>query len=86
MARRIGETVGPCDLVLTSPSPRAIETALAMGYAVDACSDVLGEMPEAFVQEIGHHERWAWAEPFAVFAEVIARGGAMASDGDPSLA
>ena len=81
LARRIGETIGPCDLVLTSPSPRTIETALAMGYAVDECLDALGEMPEAFVQEIGHHERWSWEEPFQVFAEVFARGGAAAQVG-----
>lgn len=78
---QIGETVGPCALVLTSPSPRAIETALAMGYAVDECLNALGEMPEAFVQEIGHHERWAWEEPFQVFAQVFARGGATAQVG-----
>jgi broad specificity phosphatase PhoE len=81
LARRIGETIGPCDLVLTSPSPRAIETALAMGYAVDACLDALGEMAEAFVQEIGHHERWSWEEPFQVFAQILARGGATAQVG-----
>jgi broad specificity phosphatase PhoE len=81
LARRIGETIGPCDLVLTSFSPRTIETALAMGYAVDESLGALGEMPEAFVQDIGHHERWAWEEPFQVFAEVLARGGATAQVG-----
>ena len=39
-ARRIGEQImgeqiGPFDLVLTSHIPRTLETALAMGFAVD---------------------------------------------------
>ncbi len=35
LARRVGETIGPVDLVLTSPAGRARETALAMRYAID---------------------------------------------------
>ena len=73
LARRIGETIGPCDLVLSSPSPRTIETALATGYTVDGCLNALGELPEAFVEEIGHRERWAWEDPFQVLAQVLAQ-------------
>jgi broad specificity phosphatase PhoE len=35
LARRIGAEMGPYDWVVTSSSPRAIETAVAMGFAVD---------------------------------------------------
>ena len=35
LARRVGEQIGPFDLVVSSPAPRAVETAIAMGYAVD---------------------------------------------------
>jgi broad specificity phosphatase PhoE len=31
LARLVGETSGPFSLVVTSPIPRAIETAIAMG-------------------------------------------------------
>src|SRR5262249_2904886 len=38
-------------------------------------------MPEAFVQEISHHERWDWEDPFQVFAQVVARAVAAAQAG-----
>jgi broad specificity phosphatase PhoE len=76
LARAGGATIGPFDLVLTSPSPRTLETAIAMGFAVDDQLDVLGDIPPEVVDEIGHHERWAWEAPFVRFAQVVAQGGA----------
>ena len=35
LARRVGEGRGPFAWVVTSPRPRYIETAVAMGFAVD---------------------------------------------------
>lgn len=35
LARRIGSTLGHFDRVVTSTEPRAYDTAIAMGYAVD---------------------------------------------------
>jgi broad specificity phosphatase PhoE len=35
LARRVGGQAGPFDLVVSSRAPRAFETAIAMGYAVD---------------------------------------------------
>ncbi len=35
LARKVGETMGPFARVVTSKSPRAYETAYAMGFAVD---------------------------------------------------
>jgi broad specificity phosphatase PhoE len=43
LARRIGATMGPFELTFTSPKPRAFETAIAMGFAVDEQLDVLAE-------------------------------------------
>ena len=49
LARRVGEDLGPFDQVVTSPLPRCIETAIAMGFAVNttiedlAGDDGLGE-------------------------------------------
>ena len=34
LARRVGETMGRYDLVVTSPVARAFETAIAMGFTV----------------------------------------------------
>lgn len=74
-ARRIGETIGPFDRVLASTIPRTLETALALGFAVDDRQEVLGHIPLDVWEETGHHERWAWENPFARFAEIIARDG-----------
>jgi len=57
-ARAIGAQIGPFDLVLTSQLPRTLETALAIGFAVDEQLAVLGEIQPAVWDEIGHHERW----------------------------
>ena len=35
LARLVGENLGPFDRVITSTLPRAFETAIAMGFAVD---------------------------------------------------
>jgi broad specificity phosphatase PhoE len=74
-ARRIGEQIGPFDLVLTSYIPRTLETAIAMGFAVDDQLAVLGDIPADVWDEIGHQERWTWESPFAMFARFVAQGG-----------
>src|SRR5437868_14135501 len=49
MARRLGKQLGPFDRVVSSPLARCVETAVAMGFAVDedrpalAGDDVRGE-------------------------------------------
>jgi hypothetical protein len=40
LARLVGRSLGSFAFVVTSASPRAIETALAMGYAVDDTADL----------------------------------------------
>ncbi|MEW6736771.1 MAG: histidine phosphatase family protein [Acidobacteriota bacterium] len=74
-ARRIGEQLGPFDLVLTSHIPRTLETAIAMGFAVDNQLEILGNIPMEVWDEIGHQERWAWDKPFLVFASFVSQGG-----------
>jgi broad specificity phosphatase PhoE len=41
LARRLGAEMGPFALVLTSPAERAIQTAVAMGFALDRIEDAL---------------------------------------------
>lgn len=81
MAREIGSHLGPFDLVLTSHSPRTLETAIAMSFAVDEQLEALGDIPQEVVEEIGHHERWAWEHPFLTFARFVVRGGPTARMG-----
>lgn len=75
LARKIGAEIGPFDLVLTSPAPRTLETAIAMGLAVNDQLEALGDLSPAVAAEIGHHDRWTWKEPFVTFAQFARRGG-----------
>ncbi|HUZ79482.1 MAG TPA: histidine phosphatase family protein [Thermoplasmata archaeon] len=45
-ARIVGNSIGPFYRVVTSPRPRAIETAVAMGFAVDYEIPELARFPE----------------------------------------
>jgi len=75
LARRVGETIGPFDRVITSPAPRAFETAIAMGFAVDEQLDALAEMGSAADAEI------RWPASFGEIALAMRRGGAAAKFG-----
>ncbi len=72
LARRVGSSRGAYDRVITSTIPRAFETAIAMGFAVDEQLDQLREMSNDVDAEIH------WAAGFAAFARVIEQGGATA--------
>jgi broad specificity phosphatase PhoE len=75
LARAVAAGLGPVGYVLTSASPRAIETAIAMGLAVD---DTV-EMVSGYVSgEVGFHEQWTWERPYATYARLIERGGGLA--------
>ncbi len=73
LARRLGAGMGPFDRVVTSALPRALETALAMGFAVgEQNPDLNMEMPGA-AAEVN------WHEGYAAVAQAVRRGGAVAS-------
>ncbi len=52
LARALGAGLGPFDLVVTSNLPRAYETAIAMGLAVDEQVPWLSHLPEGFEDEV----------------------------------
>lgn len=52
LARRVGAELGPYDAVLTSDLARAVETAVAMGFAVGATCEELGAYPETLPDAI----------------------------------
>ena len=70
LARRTGETMGRFDLVVTSDIPRAFETAIAMGYAVDRQEEQLGKLGKGVEDEID------WELGFAEFARAYGKGKA----------
>jgi hypothetical protein len=75
LARSLGETMGPFAVVATSVSPRARETAVAMGFAVDQEVVTLGSDPELYA-ESDASRWWEDSQPFVGLAKAIAVGGA----------
>jgi broad specificity phosphatase PhoE len=70
LARQVGRSLGPFAYVATSASTRAIETALAMGYAIDDTVDLpFGYLPG----QIAHHDQWHWPQPYRTYAELLAQ-------------
>ena len=69
-ARRLGAPLGPFDYVVASDVPWTSETALAMGFAVDECVLVHGDLLAAAAAAIGDH---SWADdpdPFATWTRL----------------
>ncbi len=63
LARHAGEGLGHFDRVVTSTIPRAFETAIAMGYAVDEQIEQLGLMSDAVTEAIQWNAGFtAWAK------------------------
>jgi broad specificity phosphatase PhoE len=70
LARLVGQTLGPFDRVVTSTRPRAFETAIAMGFAVDAQIELLSTSGDDVEREV------PWPQPFGAYAKAMYLGGA----------
>ncbi len=70
LARGLGDGMGRFDRVSASTLPRAPETAVAMGFAVDELYDPEDELvllPQVW-RAVGMGRRTDWAHAFAIFA------------------
>ena len=72
LARLVGQNLGPFDRVVTSTLPRAFETAIAMGFAVDEQNELMSSYSDAVEMEA------PWPLSPAQYAEIIETGGAAA--------
>ncbi|MBS1962095.1 MAG: histidine phosphatase family protein [Bdellovibrionales bacterium] len=54
IAREVGEKAGPFARVISSPKRRAVETAVAMGFAVDETYSVLKSIPKDLNDFVPH--------------------------------
>jgi broad specificity phosphatase PhoE len=72
LARSVGQAIGPFERVATSTLPRAFETAIAMGFAVDEQSELMS----TYGNDVNDEAPWPMS--FANYAKVIQRGGAAA--------
>jgi broad specificity phosphatase PhoE len=69
LARRVGEGLGPFDLVVTSTLPRAFETAIAMGFAVHEQVELMSSFGADVESQV------PWPQPFDVYARAVRREG-----------
>ena len=69
LARLVGETSGPFSLVATSHIPRAIETAIAMGFEIDEINEFLAHVP------VDVPDSSLWPSPFSTISQAVSSGG-----------
>ena len=69
LARRVGENIGPFGRVVTSTLPRAFETAIAMGFAVNEQIELMSSYGADVEREV------PWPQPFAAYARAVRGGG-----------
>jgi broad specificity phosphatase PhoE len=67
LARLVGENLGPFDRVVTSTLPRAFETAIAMGFAVDEQVELMSTYGADVEREV------PWPQTFAAYAKAVRR-------------
>lgn len=65
LAQHIGRALGPFDLVVTSELPRAIETAIAMGFSVDRYVADLGILPDIVLAAL------AWPNSLTAISKIL---------------
>lgn len=75
LARNLGGTMGKFNLVITSTMPRAFETAIAMGYAVDEQIEGLGMVDDG-VQEEVKWDNTVWDVSFERWSRAYKLNGA----------
>jgi broad specificity phosphatase PhoE len=72
LARLVGQNMGPFDRVITSTLPRAFETAIAMGFAVDEQTELMSSYGSVVEREV------PWPQSFVTYAEIVKHGSAAA--------
>ena len=70
LARLVGQNLGPFDRVMTSTLPRAFETAIAMGFAVDEQIELMSTYGDDVEWEV------PWPSTPVKYAEAIRNDGA----------
>ena len=73
LARLVGQNMGTFDLVVTSTLPRAFETAIAMGFAVDEQIELMS----TYGSDVGREAPWPLS--LAGYAESVRGAGAAAA-------
>ncbi|HNF94355.1 MAG TPA: phosphoglycerate mutase family protein [Anaerolineales bacterium] len=72
LARNVGQNIGPFDFVSTSTLPRAFDTAIAMGFAVNEQNPLMNTYGGAVEREA------PWPMPFFHYSEIVKQAEAAA--------
>ena len=72
LARLVGQNLGPFDRVVTSTLPRAFETAIAMGFAVDEQIELMS----TYGDDVGLEAPWPLS--LAEYSKAVGKAGAAA--------
>ena len=79
LARKVGESMGGFNRVYSSTAPRAIETAVAMGYAIDETKEMISQTPEKIDKEVewgtnfqGYFEAYQSSKVVAEYSKELA--------------
>ena len=72
LARRVGQNLGPFERVMTSTLPRAFETAIAMGFAVDVQNELMSTYGPVVEWEV------SWPATPREYAKAVRKDGASA--------
>ena len=67
LARYVGSTLGPYERIVTSALPRAIQTAVAMGFAVTETVETLGPIDERIVRKM------RWPNDLDAISDILAQ-------------
>lgn len=81
-ARAVGDQIRPFHAVYTSGVQRTLETAVAMGFAVDNQVADLARMDSDFWDEVGRHDHWSWDSPYDRYAELLNANGPVSALAD----
>src|SRR5260370_25431482 len=81
LARSIGASIAPVAYVAASLAPRTLETAVAMGFAVDDLLDLSGDLWEAAQGELAHRAERDDPRLYLRYIELLSAGGAVAALG-----
>jgi broad specificity phosphatase PhoE len=82
LAREVAQGLPGFDYVMASTVPRTLETAVAMGYAVDDLVKVPQQLAGQAMVVVGHLERWSWEFPWLRFRELAAEHEVVARYGE----
>lgn len=74
-ARRVGAQIGPFAPLVSSDAHRTLETAIAMGFAVNDVTP----FGAGYLGVVEHHDQWSWPSPYLRYRVLLATDATLAA-------